>query len=233
MLIIIMATNYTYEVHAEAATITVASGAFATGGLSTAGFAGLLTPCAVIVGVGLLACGVDVALTNASQSAGMTKTDFIKSKITQFCNATSKTVGQFCKTILEGVTIAKNGAIQLSNQAAAQIKQLGEWLFANNEVSNPTTITGSSVTLHSNTYGNVTLPLVTSISITFTSTGETYSTTWDRPVAVYLKKVSSTLYNVNVISNTRFVVTQAPSRQMFSYRSGNGEEVTSTNYFIY
>lgn len=220
MLIIIMATNYTYEVHAEAATITVASGAIATGGLSTAGFAGLLTPCAVIVGVGLLACGVDVALTNASQSAGMTKTDFIKSKIQDFCNATNKTVGQFCKTILEGATIAKDGAIQLTDQASAQIKQLGEWLFSNDQVANPPSPNpiGSSVTI-----GNTTYPLITSCNVYYQ--GQLYSSySFSEPVAVVKTSNSSQGCYYLFFSHDSYTVTK-------SYEGGSGVRYYSEYWY--
>lgn len=161
LVLYLVVSNTTY-VYAEAATATIAvTGSIATGGLS----ASALVPYALpIVGGVLLGAGINVYLTNASEQAGMTKSQFIKSKIKSYCDAAKTTVGDFSKKILEGATIARDGTIQLTDQASTQINQFINWLKSNNDVfdnSNTGSDTGNYVSL-----GGMNMPVV--------SVGQTY-----------------------------------------------------------
>lgn len=140
----LVASNTTY-VYAEAATATLAvTGTIATGGLS----ASALVPYALpVVGGVLLGAGINVYLTNASEQAGMTKSQFIKSKISSYCDAARTTAGDFAKKILDGARIARDGTIQLTDQACSQINQFVNWLKSNDDVANVGSGTSGTVTL--------------------------------------------------------------------------------------
>lgn len=146
LVIYLVASNTTY-VYAEAATATIAvTGSIATGGLS----ASALVPYALpIVGGVLLGAGINVYLTNASEQAGMTKSQFIQSKINSYCDAARTTAGDFAKKILDGARIARDGTIQLTDQACSQINQFVNWLKANNQVyENTGTGNGQTITFN-------------------------------------------------------------------------------------
>lgn len=151
LVLYLVVSNATY-VYAEAATATLAvTGSIATGGIS----ASALVPYALpIVGGVLLGAGINVYLTNASENAGMTKSEFIKSKINSYCDAARTTAGDFAKKILDGARIARDGTIQLTDQACSQINQFVNWLKANNEVYENTG-TGNGQTI---TFNGLTLP---------------------------------------------------------------------------
>ena len=130
------------KTYASAGTIAVSGGTIAVGGLAGASLAGLAGPAVVCVFCAMMAVGLDVELTQASQEAGMTKTQYVKSKIEQYCSEAQITAGVFYKGILDGTQVLKNGSIELSNQAMTQIKQFCTWLFENNMVNEPVTGSG-------------------------------------------------------------------------------------------
>ena len=121
--------------YASAGTIVVSGGSIAIGGLAAGSLAGLAGPAVVIVFSAMLAMGMDVELSRASQEAGMTKTQYVKSKIEQYCNEANITAGVFYKGITDGASVVKNGTFTISKQAATQIKQFCNWLWNTNQVS--------------------------------------------------------------------------------------------------
>ena len=125
------------KVYADAGQLTIIGGSTAIGGLSGAALAGLAGPAVVAVFIGMMAVGMDIKLTQASEEAGMTKTQYLQSKIEQYCTEAEITAGIFYKGILDGSSITKNGLIELSDQAASQIKQFINWLYSSDQVSNP------------------------------------------------------------------------------------------------
>ena len=218
LVIYLVASNTTY-VYAEAATATIAvTGSIATGGLS----ASALVPYALpIVGGVLLGAGINVYLTNASEQAGMTKSEFIKSKINSYCDVARTTAGDFSKKILEGATIARDGTIQLTDQACTQINQFVNWLKSNNDVfdtSNTGSGSGQNVSI-----GGVNYPVV--------SVGESYKVgTWsqgDRNIS-YISG-SGDLALVYIARND----TVNPTLHCFNRRKGNYSVLISgnANYF--
>ena len=144
-LIMILSFTPVYESYADAGTITIAGGSIGVAGLGAAGLAGLTGPVVVAVFCGLMAVGLDVELTKQSEAAGMTKTQFVQSKIEQYCNEAQITLGVFNKAILEGMTVLNDGRISLTDQACKQIKQFGNWLFNNNQVVETSDISSGTV----------------------------------------------------------------------------------------
>lgn len=67
----------------------------------------------------------------------MTKTQFLKSKIEQYCQEANITAGVFYKGITDNMKITANGAIELGSKAGLQIKQFCNWLFNTNQVQTP------------------------------------------------------------------------------------------------
>ena len=204
LVIYLVASNTTY-VYAEAATATIAiTGSIATGGLS----ASALVPYALpIVGGVLLGAGINVYLTNASEQAGMTKSEFIKSKINSYCNAARTTAGDFAKKILDGARIARDGTIQLTDQACSQINQFVNWLKSNNGIH---TNSSSGVGNQSVTIGNVTFPLGNSATRKYSSDNQSTIIT-SVPVAWFILYVDSTHQSCAWFSNQAF---------QYSYNNG-------------
>lgn len=120
--------------YADAGTLVISGGTIAVGGAGTIASGAIAGPVVVAVFCGMMAMGMNVSLTNASKEAGMTKTQYIKSKLEQYCNEAQITFGVFNNAILNGTTILANGAIKLGSQAGTQIKQFTNWLFSSNQV---------------------------------------------------------------------------------------------------
>ena len=211
-MIYLVASNTTY-VYAEAATATIAvTGSIATGGLS----ASALVPYALpIVGGVLLGAGINVYLTNASEQAGMTKSQFIKSKINSYCDAANTTIGNFAEKILTGAKIVRDGTIQLTDQASTQISQFVNWLKSNNDVfDNTGTGSGDSVTLNGTTF-----PVVSSISVYINGNlFETFDFT--EPCAVFITANQSQGTYLGFIN---------PSKVSYSITRSNGTTNTYNN----
>lgn len=119
------------QVYADAASLTIAGGSIGVAGLTGASLAGLAVPALAVIGAVMIGAGLEIELSEQAESRGMTKTEFIKDCVTRFCNATQQTAGDFYKAVLTGVNVTKTGAIELSNQSIAQIKQLAEWMQSN------------------------------------------------------------------------------------------------------
>lgn len=146
------------KVYADAGQLTIIGGTTAIGGLSGAALAGLAGPAVVAVFIGMMAVGMDIKLTQASEQAGMTKTQFLQFKIEQYCNEAQITAGVFYKGILDGSSVTKNGLIELSDQGATQIKQFINWLYDTDQVSNPV---NNNPAVNTVTLGNLNAPLLT------------------------------------------------------------------------
>ena len=135
-----IAFNQTYDVYADAGSLAVAGGAIGVAGV---GVAGLTGPVVVAVFLGLMAFGMNVELTKASEQAGMTKTQFVKSKLEQYCQEANIAQSTFGSYVLEQAEIFNDGRIKLSDKAAQMIKRFGNWLFENDMVQNPSAGSGA------------------------------------------------------------------------------------------
>ena len=143
---VIIFNSYERKVYADAGSITVAGGSIAVGGLGAGALAGLAGPAVVAIMLAGLCWGVDVELTKASEQSGMTKTQFIKSKIDQYCNEVNTTAGIFQDGIISGMNILNDGRISLSDKACSQIKKFYNWLFNTNQVTQ-SSFTGQTVNI--------------------------------------------------------------------------------------
>ena len=196
------------KAYADAGTVSIVGGSIATGGLSVAALGALSGPAVVIVFTALIAAGMNVRLTQASQEAGMTKTQFIKSKIDQFCSEANITLGVFTKAILEDTSIAKNGLISLGSNARKQIVQFGNWLFESDQVEDPTSASTSGDTI---TLGGYTMPLTNTLTV-IAQSGRQFTFTASKPVAWFLGRYTSNdRINVCCVCNTSFEVNVVPT----------------------
>lgn len=140
---------YTY---ADAASLTII-GATGTGGLTTASLSAFLPEVAAVIGGVLLAKGINVYLTNASEAQGKTKTQFIKDSIESYCVDAGKDTGEFCGNILNDIKVGNQGLIELGSQAREQIKQFVNWLYENNKVEDTHQNLGNGISI-----GNYNMP---------------------------------------------------------------------------
>lgn len=122
------------QVYADAGSIAVAGGAIGVAGV---GLAGITGPVVIAVFLGLMAFGMNVSLTEASQEAGMTKTQFVKSKLDQYCEEAGIAKSTFANYVLQEAEVYNDGRIKLTDKACEMIKRFGNWLFQEDMVYNP------------------------------------------------------------------------------------------------
>lgn len=136
--------NVTY-VYADAVSLTV-SGAIATGGLSGAALVSAVQPylAPVVLGV-LVAGGMDIYLTQQSEQAGMTKTEFVKNKIADYCEEAGRPIDAFWQGFADSCSVTEQGAIYLGDQARTNIKQFLRWLTENDQIYTPSIATNNDV----------------------------------------------------------------------------------------
>lgn len=126
--------------------VQVVGGSIAAGGIA-AGIAAVAPPALIIIGLVMVAQGIDVALTEASQAEGMTKGEFIQSKFEDFCDYTQKDFERTCNTIVSGAKILADGTIWLAGEAGNAISQFINNLVANNEIGEITS-SGEKITVN-------------------------------------------------------------------------------------
>lgn len=118
------------------ATVAVAGGSIGTAGIAgAAGLAPLVLPVLGVVGLALVAAGVDVYLTDASTQAGMTKTEFIKGKLSDFAAARGQDFNNLVNTLASHMSVMQDGTIAIGAESGEVIQQFGNWLFGNDMVS--------------------------------------------------------------------------------------------------
>ena len=123
--VFLILNNYEYA-KADAATLIVEGGSIGLGGLVGGG--AVVGPAITILAMALAANGIDSYITEETQQAGISRTDWIQQNFFQFANGTSKTGNALCETIVNGATIAKDGVIYLGQEALNVIKQFGNWI---------------------------------------------------------------------------------------------------------
>ena len=134
---IIAFNSYESKVYADAGTITVAGGSIAIGGLGSLGAGTALAPYVVPIVLGVMvACGLNVYITEQSQQAGMTKSQYVKTKIAEYCDEIGVPIDNFWNNFANNVSIAESGAIYLGSKARTQIKQFVNWLQSQNKIQN-------------------------------------------------------------------------------------------------
>ena len=113
--------------------VQVVGGSIAAGGIA-AGLAAVAPPALIIVGLIMIGQGIDIALTEASQAEGMTKTEFLQSKFEDFCEYTQKDFERTCNTIVSGAKILADGSMWLADEAGKAISQFINNLVAEGEI---------------------------------------------------------------------------------------------------
>lgn len=138
----------------EAATITVAGGALSAGGLTGSAAVTALAPYVVpVVAIALAGFGINAYVTEASKQAGMTRSQFVKNTIDDFCSVSSYGAAKFYSLIAKGITVGPTGKIQLSHEASNAISQMIEWMFTQDGMVVDTPAVGDG-TVSSGTVGN-------------------------------------------------------------------------------
>ena len=240
MMILMITITPCYRAYADAGSITIAGGTIGVGGVAGGALAGLAGPAVVAVFVGMMAVGMDVELTKQSQQAGMTKTQFVKSKIEQYCQEAGKTADVFYKGITNGTRVLQNGSLAFSDAVSLQIKQFINWLYSNNDVALPNQGTGGeSINLnglnlpYSNSFqftgtsGNV-FAYTTSVSCCWFQVKKNGSTTNGLPVCV-----SNESFTLNVTRNgSAYQTAQSRSYNGYYYQffSSLYEDISNGRY---
>lgn len=142
------------EAAAEAGALSILGGSVAAGGIGAA-IAAIAPPAIIIVGIALAAQGIYVAISEESEKLGMTKSDYIGTKLAQFALASGKQYSDVCHDIVDGSSVTETGSIALTTSASKTIYQFINSLVANDEIVTAPTTTGEYVTI-----GNVNVPVV-------------------------------------------------------------------------
>lgn len=147
LMVCLIVSSTTVEAHAaaEAGVLSVIGGSVAAGGIG-ATIAAIAPPVAVIVGLALAAQGVYVALSDASEAAGMTKSDYIGTKLSEWALSSGKQYSDVCQTIADGTQITSSGNMILSGAAANEIYQFFNSLTADDYIQ-PLPVGNSYLTL--------------------------------------------------------------------------------------
>lgn len=135
MFALFLVTSNVAEVHAEAGLLTVLGGSIATGGLTGEALVSAVAPymAPVLLGI-MVAGGLNVYLTEQSQAAGMTKTEYLTSKVREYCDTAGKPIDKFWGDFAAGCEVLENGSIAIGEQARTQVKQFINYLQRNNEI---------------------------------------------------------------------------------------------------
>lgn len=200
--------------YADAASLTI-MGSIGTEGLTIASYSGMLPYAAAVVGGVLIATGINVKLTEASQAAGKTKTEFIKDSITSYCSAASRDTGEFVYNILSDIRVGNQGAIEMGSRATTQVKQLVNWLFANDKVYDDNAQVGAGTA----NAGGVTFPVVQgSFYVTRGDNNDNYyQCSVDKPVAITVYQGPSYRWYVFAFSTESFTFTDGNTTHQADY----------------
>lgn len=112
-----------------AASLAVTGGQLAGAGLSGEAALSLAGPVGAVVGVTLGALGVNAYVSQAAQEAGKTRTRYVLDKLVIWGAQAGYTQEQLYSKIAEGISVAADGTIQLTDDVAKYISQFGSWLF--------------------------------------------------------------------------------------------------------
>lgn len=156
IMVCLMISSTTVEARAaaEAGALSVLGGSVAAGGIGAA-IAAIAPPAIIIVGIALAAQGIYVAISEESEKMGMTKSDYIGTKLAQFALESGKQYSDVCHDIVDGSSVTETGSIALTTSASKTIYQFINSLVANDEIVNAPTTTGEYVVI-----GNVNVPVV-------------------------------------------------------------------------
>lgn len=141
------------EAAAEAGALSILGGSVAAGGIGAA-IAAIAPPAIIIVGIALAAQGIYVAISEESEKLGMTKSDYIGTKLAQFALASGKQYSDVCHDIVDGANVSSTGSIALTTAASKTIYQFANSLVADNQISAPS-VAGKYVKI-----GDVNVPVI-------------------------------------------------------------------------
>lgn len=118
LITIVISQVYTQRVKASdiALTLGVVGGSLGT--------AVSLPVIATIGAIALSGVGVNLVLTDLAKSSGMTKSEYLENQLNQFITSTGSTVDEFVSTYSSGISILKDGTIQLGNEVSNMYKEL-------------------------------------------------------------------------------------------------------------
>lgn len=125
ILVFCSAYHPAYAGEVAAASVAVQGAQLITGGLVGQKAVDYIAPkMAPVVGGVLQGCGIKTHVVGET-----TPSQFVTSKVSQFCGAVGYSLEKFWTTIAKGCFIAQSGAIQLSHEASELVSQFGSWLF--------------------------------------------------------------------------------------------------------
>lgn len=131
--ILLLGTARRAEAAAEAGALSIVGGSIAAGGIG-ATLAVIAPPALIILGLAMVAQGIYVNVSEESEALGMTKTDYVGAKLSQFALASGRQYIDVCNDITEGTTIATDGKLILAEKASNVISQFVNSLVANDEI---------------------------------------------------------------------------------------------------
>lgn len=132
-----------YAIDPVSTTLTVVGGTMGTEGLAAIGATGPVALAAVGVTVAVMAgLHLDSKISQASANAGMTKSAYVKQKISEYCSAKGKTIGDFSKAILETVKVSREGLIYMGKDAVNAFTDLFDWLDLGGQMVDVNSISG-------------------------------------------------------------------------------------------
>lgn len=211
-----------------AASLAITGGQLAGAGLSGEAALSLAGPVGAVVGVTLGALGVNAYVSQASQQAGKTRTRFVLDKLVLWGAQAGYTQEQLYSKIAQGIFVAADGAIQLSNEVGSMITQFANWMFSENMVA-PSA--GSSTPVQDTaTIGSASITLSTTWSFVGSNGKELMILNASSPVFVeqYRGQSDSSIAVYAFVADTSFT---------YSYPTGNPDNsvryystyLTSTN----
>lgn len=157
----------------EPTLITVAGGAIGTGGLAGGAAVGAtILPVLGVVGLTLAAAGVSVYIADQAAAEGMTRTEYIAQKITDFATATGSTADQVYNDLSGQLETTSDGNVIIGRVAADWISRFGDWLFSTDSVADSVGVPASpyltiSPCVFSRTGPNVEYTVTTDVSAFF------------------------------------------------------------------
>lgn len=124
-----------YALDPVSTTLTVVGGTMGTEGLAAIGATGPVAAAAIGVTIAVMAgLHLDSKISQASANAGMTKSAYVKQKITEYCTAKGQTISDYAKAILTTVKISRDGLIYMGKDAADAFTGLFDWLDAGDQL---------------------------------------------------------------------------------------------------
>ena len=219
------------EAAAEAGALSILGGSVAAGGIGAA-IAAIAPPAIIIVGIALAAQGIYVSISEESEKLGMTKSDYIGTRLAQFALESGKQYSDVCHDIVDGSSVTESGSIALTASASKTIYQFINGLVANDEISAPVVSEGSYVSINGELCPVLEYNEFCEV-LKFSSAPMTITNmTPDSKAVLFLQEVASG-YNIGVIADKQIMGwSYGFTGYSGSYGSG-GSNLTAANGLYY